>query len=247
MPDNATELLLALFLAHFLLDFPLQPSGWVAQRYSRRQKAPTLYLHALAHGVASGGCFWLFDAGWQVSLVAGGVVLVAHFLTDLVKTFLPRTSLLAFIGDQVAHWLVLLALWAFYIGLQSITGLLQGVTLDRALLLLLAYLIVMLPMSVVISLCLSPWIAEVRQLESDQNSLAKAGAMIGYLERLLILTFVLIGEFTAVGFVLTIKAAFRFKDTDDRRKAEYMMMGTFLSFGLTIAFGLAVRHLLQML
>ena len=37
------------------------------------------------------------------------------------------------------------------------------------------------------------------------------------------------------------------KIIDDRRKAEYMMMGTFLSFGLTIAFGLAVRHLLQML
>lgn len=247
MPDNATELLLALFLAHFLLDFPLQPSSWVAQRYNRQLKAPTLYLHVLAHGVAAGGCFWLFGAGWRVALIAGSVVLVAHFLTDLVKTMLPRTSLLAFIGDQLAHWLVLLGLWVFYIGVQPVAGLLQGLTLDKGLLLLLAYLVVMLPMSVVISLCLSPWIAEVRQLESDQNSLAKAGAMIGYLERLLILTFVLIGEFTAVGFVLTIKAAFRFKDTDDRRKAEYMMMGTFLSFGLTIAFGLTVRHLLQML
>src|SRR5690606_15677709 len=198
-------------------------------------------------GTAAGGCFWLFGAGWQMALVAGGVVLVAHFLTDLVKTLLPRTSLLAFIGDQLAHWLVLLALWVFYIGLPPATGLLQGMTLDKALLLSLTYLIVMLPMSVVISLCLSPWIAEVRQLESDENSLAKAGAMIGYLERLLILTFVLVGEYTAIGFVLAIKAAFRFKDTDDRRKAEYMMMGTLLSFGLTITFGLVVRHLLKML
>ncbi|WP_347331877.1 DUF3307 domain-containing protein [Marinimicrobium locisalis] len=247
MPDYAYELLLALLLVHFLLDFPFQPGRWVAARYRDHAAAPSLYAHALLHGVGATACFAaLAGRDWQWLGLVLSVVTVSHFLTDWGKSFLPRTSLGAFVLDQLLHWVVLVALWGIWAG-ADVKASIAPFWSAPVLLVLLAYLVVLLPLSVVVSLGLAPWIKEIKQLESENESLTKAGAVIGYLERILILTFVLLDEYTAIGFVLALKTAFRFKDTDDRRKAEYMMMGTFLSFSLTIGIGLAVRYFLPLL
>ncbi len=246
MPSNATGLLIALFLAHVLIDFPLQPYRWVTDRYQRHAASVGLYLHATAHGLATFLCFWMFTGNPGIGLALGAIILVTHFLTDLAKSFLPRFSLLAFVGDQVSHGLLLLGVWTYYVGFSALAPLLEFLVSPQTLLILLAYVSILLPTSIIVALCLKPWIEEIRGIESDGESLAKAGAMIGYLERILILTFVLLGEYTAIGFVLALKTAFRFKDTEDRRKAEYMMMGTFLSFALTIGIGLGVRYLLAL-
>lgn len=106
----------------------------------------------------------------------------------------------------------------------------------------LAYILAWFPASWLIKRALKPWIDQIRS--SASPSLVNAGAMIGYLERFLILTFVLLGEYTAMGFVLALKAAYRFKDTDDHTRAEYMLMGTFLSLAITLAVGLTATWLL---
>lgn len=247
MPTDAIELLLLLFLAHFLLDFPLQPSHWIRERYTKKAASPRLYLHALGHGLATTLCFALLTENLIMTLSAGGIVLVSHFLTDLGKAYWPSRGLRPFIIDQLLHWLVLLGVWSAYVGVDPLKLLLSTTPSAQVLVVLLAYLLVLLPMSVLISLCLSPWIAQLKQQEDSEDSLAKAGAMIGYLERVLILTFMLLGEYTAIGFVLAFKAAFRFKEAEQRTKAEYMMMGTFLSFALTIGVGLGALYVLAAL
>jgi len=236
-------LLAALFLVHFLFDFPLQPGGWIEARYRLHARAPSLWLHALAHGAGAAGCLALAGAsgGWIVA--AFGAVFGSHLLIDIVKSWLPRESLRAFLGDQLAHWVVLLALWSAFTGIALLPDLENMAIRANVVVIALAYLLVTMPVSIVVALALRPWVAQIRQLESEQDSLEKAGAMIGYLERLLILSFVLAGEYLAIGFVLALKTAFRFRDTDDRRKAEYIMMGTFLSVALTIGIGLAARWL----
>ena len=244
MPANAIELLIALFLVHFLLDFPLQPSRWVADRFRKHAYSVGLYLHALAHGAATFLCFWAFATDLEISVAIGTVVLIAHFLTDLAKSFFPRESLKAFFIDQVAHWLLLLGVWTFYAGHSQLIGLLEPLASAKVLLLLLAYTVILLPVSIIVSLSLKPWIDDINKIRDDGESLAKAGATIGYLERILVLTFILVENYTAIGFVLALKTAFRFKDTEDRRRAEYMMMGTFLSFTLTIGVGLFVNSIL---
>jgi len=108
----------------------------------------------------------------------------------------------------------------------------------RLLIVAVAYLLVLFPASMLIKRFLNPWID---QLEPASDSLVNAGAMIGNLERILILTFILLGEYTAVGFVLALKAAYRFKDTGSHPQAEYMLMGTFLSLTITLAIGLTAR------
>ena len=245
MPSNAPALLIALLFVHFLLDFALQPKSWVAERYARHAASARLYWHALGHGLGTGLCFAVFGASLLACVTAACVVLVTHYLIDLAKSFLPQQSLWAFIGDQLLHWLVLLAVWGNYAGFAAFTSVATPVLTTPTLVVALGFFLVLKPTSVFIALCLQPWVKELQAVENEQDSLTKAGAMIGYLERLLILTFVLVGEYTAIGFVMALKTAFRFKDTDDRRKAEYMMMGTFLSFTLTIGIGLLAKMVLS--
>lgn len=246
MPANAVELLIALFLAHFILDFPLQPLRWVADRHQKHAASVGLYLHALAHGLATALCFWALATNLQTALLIGCVISVAHFFIDLAKSFCSRYSLSAFVVDQLAHWLLLVLVWSYYAGHEQLLTLITPLISAKSLLLVLSYVVVLLPVSIVVTLCLRPWIEDIKSI-SDGDSLAKAGAMIGYLERILVLTFILAGNYTAIGFVLALKTAFRFKDTEERRKAEYMMMGTFLSFTLTIAIGLFTSTMLKKL
>lgn len=71
------------------------------------------------------------------------------------------------------------------------------------------------------------------------------GRVIGLLERALIFFFVLQGQYGVIGFTLAAKAFTRFKELDDRRFAEYVLIGTLLSSTLAVATGVAVRGLLK--
>lgn len=71
------------------------------------------------------------------------------------------------------------------------------------------------------------------------------GRVIGILERALIYFFILFGQYGAIGFTLAAKAFTRFKELEDRRFAEYVLIGTLLSSGLAMAVGVVVRLLLR--
>ena len=49
--------------------------------------------------------------------------------------------------------------------------------------------------------------------------------------------FVVIGQYEAIGFIIAAKSILRFKDTDTA-KTEYVLAGTFLSFGIALLCGL---------
>ena len=76
-----------------------------------------------------------------------------------------------------------------------------------------------------------------------------AGKVIGWLERLLVLTFVLIGYYNGIGFVLAAKSLLRYgevKTAEDHEFAEYVIVGTLLSFSVAVLVGIAVRLILGM-
>ena len=62
------------------------------------------------------------------------------------------------------------------------------------------------------------------------------------MERILTLTFVMTGQYEAVGFIIAAKSLLRFKDTDTA-KTEYVLAGTLLSFGVATICGLVVNEL----
>lgn len=65
---------------------------------------------------------------------------------------------------------------------------------------------------------------------SSEKGLPGAGKIIGMLERGIILTFGLLGEYGAISFVFVAKSMARFKQLEKRQFAEYYLIGTLLSF-----------------
>ena len=90
------------------------------------------------------------------------------------------------------------------------------------------------------------------QMRRDEDRTAGAidvarGRTVGSLERALALTLVLLGEYSAVGWIIAAKSLARFKQLEDREFAEYFLVGTLASFLLAVLVGLGTRILLQQL
>jgi hypothetical protein len=88
------------------------------------------------------------------------------------------------------------------------------------------------------------------QMRRDEDRTAGAievarGRAVGALERALTLTLVLLGEYTAVGWIIAAKSLARFKQLEDREFAEYFLVGTLSSFLLALLAGLGIRFLLH--
>ncbi|HLV52538.1 MAG TPA: hypothetical protein VKY29_00860, partial [Cryomorphaceae bacterium] len=52
-------------------------------------------------------------------------------------------------------------------------------------------------------------------------------------------------QWAAIGFLMAAKSIFRFGDltrAKDRRLTEYILIGTFLSFGIALAVGMLYRY-----
>ncbi len=58
----------------------------------------------------------------------------------------------------------------------------------------------------------------------------------------LVLTFILLNQFEAVGFLIAAKSILRYKN-DDVLKTEYVLIGTMLSFGISIALGVIINSI----
>ncbi|HET7602549.1 MAG TPA: hypothetical protein VFK36_05990 [Gemmatimonadales bacterium] len=80
-------------------------------------------------------------------------------------------------------------------------------------------------------------------IEVPQGELAR-GRLIGILERALVLTLVLLGQFGALGFVVAAKALARFRGLDDRDFAEYFLIGTLASLLHAVAVGVGLQVVL---
>lgn len=101
----------------------------------------------------------------------------------------------------------------------------------------------MKPTSILISLLLRSWHSAIPESLRTQ-SLSDAGHNIGILERLLIISFVLLNELGGVGFLLAAKSIFRFGDltrSTEKKLTEYVLLGTLLSVGCSLAIGFALR------
>lgn len=79
--------------------------------------------------------------------------------------------------------------------------------------------------------------------EEQELGLANAGKWIGICERILILTFVLMGQYTAIGFLMTAKSILRFseKEANTQLKTEYVLVGTLVSFATSAMIGVLIK------
>jgi len=235
-------LFIKLLLAHLLGDFIWQPNSWVTHKETKKHKSIYLYLHILLHGVLAAVLVG------QISFIPYAILIaVTHGIIDLMKLNFQKvkTKRTWFVVDQIAHLLILIGVVLIYENKPIIDF---WVT-NKFWILITGFLLVTKPTSIFIKTIISIWSPESQNSHQD-NSLANAGNYIGILERLFVVCFILTGHFEAIGFLLAAKSIFRFgdlKEAKDRKLTEYVMIGTLISFGISILVGLTIQTLLLQL
>ena len=235
-------LFIKLLSAHLLGDFIWQPNSWVADKEAKKHKSIFLPLHILLHGVLAA-----ILVGETQFVPYAVLIAVTHGIIDLIKLNFQKTKTKRtwFVADQIAHILILTGIVVLYEN-KSIIHFWQ---INEFWILATGILLLTKPASIFIKTIISIWSPESQNSNQD-NSLANAGNYIGILERLFVFGFILTGHFEAIGFLLAAKSIFRFgdlKEAKDRKLTEYVLIGTLISFGISILTGLIVQALLLQL
>ncbi|MCD8207479.1 MAG: DUF3307 domain-containing protein [Bacteroidales bacterium] len=228
------EIIVKLLLVHVVCDFFLQSRKWCEAKRSRSLRGlAASSIHALIIALLS----YVIMADWSCWWIPV-TLLVSHWVIDVCKSWFCRESATSFVMDQLAHVAIICAIAYFYscsskveFGEPYVTWMLYG----------LSYLLVLTPSSTMIRLFTQQWTSG--EVAIDTMTLPNAGKWIGYLERILILTFIYAGHFEGIGFLIAAKSIFRFSDlnkTPDVRKTEYVLLGTLMSFAIGIVIGLIV-------
>jgi hypothetical protein len=230
-------LFLKLLLAHMIGDFLLQPKSWVRDKEEKRIASKYLYVHVLLQFAVAMVLLWDIDY-WKLVLL----ITISHYLIDLAKIHATpwfENRSIPFFIDQLLH-LAVLYVCSYYGDLLGHSRELLG-QIDWAL--VTATVFVTFPSAVIMEKLLERM---SRQIELDHESLSNAGKYIGIIERLFVLTFLVLGRWEAVGLLITAKSVFRFndlKESNNRKLTEYILIGTLLSFGIAIGTGLLYTKL----
>lgn len=232
-------LLLQLLLAHVLTDFVFQSTKMVEHKRTYKAKSWYLYVHSALAGILT----YVVLQQWSQFLIPV-VIAVTHFLIDLWKLNQKKDNLKYFLLDQLFHIVVIILAWIYLVDgfYEVFPALAAFFTSKITLAILIGYVIVIFPVGFIIGKATERWQKEIAE-ETEQESLKKAGRYIGIFERILVLTFILSSNFSAIGFLIGAKSILRFGDVKGARKhTEYVLIGTLMSFAICITIGLLIRY-----
>lgn len=224
--------LLLQITAHTISDFYLQTNKSCAEKEQKGFKSPKLYIHFLITFL----CAWLLSFSfsfWWVALI----IAVSHLLIDAMKCYASKCKGIFFI-DQFIHLIVIVAVC--YLWKSNLPDCVNGVD-EKYIALLLGLLVCLKPSNIIIKEIIKVANIKVSKGNDDNTEdLPNAGKLIGIVERLLSLVFVLLGQYEAVGFIIAAKSLLRFAE-GDKAKSEYVLIGTLLSFSIAIFVGVAIK------
>ena len=222
------DLFLCLLLAHLVADFGLQTSASCKSKVENHWRSVHQYLHA---GIVF-ALSWLvsFDLRfWWGALIIG----ILHLCIDVWKSY-QKEDVVWFSLDQLLHLLVLSGVamiwsamyeWHVPFGLEA-----------RWVAAAIAILICWKPANIFIKLVLKHFSVNMPQ---EKDGGFNAGALIGTIERWLILIFVCLQRYDVLGLLIAAKSIIRFGDSQTN-KSEYVLAGTLLSIFIAVIAGLGV-------
>jgi hypothetical protein len=243
IPDEITffstvqgNVLIRLILAHLLSDFLFQTKTMVANK-------KWLSKYMLGHITL----VFAFTAllGWNLSIAA--IIAVFHWLIDGLKQeaqkrkYWSETAL--FLGDQFLHIGIITLVWAIFSGICGplLHAVCSPFTHYQISLILLGYVLVSTPIGFLIKH------ATANLHMGSEGNISQGGKLIGIFERMIILTFVLLGQYSAIGFLITGKSILRYAGKeDDHLRSEYILVGTMMSYSLCIIVGALINWLLSL-
>ncbi len=235
---------LRLLCAHVIADFYLQSHEICMHKMQLLTRKGRICQigHAFVHGLLA----YIFVSdwtNWHLPLL----VFVSHLIIDVLKDiclskmqYQPNDiksnwECVLFFIDQALHILVIWVLLK-YVNIAEHTVMCSNILDTKVLSCIIAYLIVLKPTSILIAKFTQRW----QTILLDSKGLHDAGMWIGYAERVLALTFMLLGTYEALGFLIAAKSLLRFQETDTKR-TEYVLIGTLLSFGVAVLLGVIIN------
>lgn len=259
-------MILNLLVAHVVGDFYCQCKSMCDKKIieSNRLWSPTIFIHSAIIGVLSMIVLWDSEA-WKVVLA----IFLSHYAIDLGKSFISRKFnfvtvekkegkdfvkdglnhryyLWLFLADQFLHILAIIAAVSWFESndweqIKCVADFISSYhMLAKA---ILACAIACKPSNILVRLILKA--CEVK-IQNDDRGNFRSGALIGSAERCLILAFVILDKYEAIGFLLGAKSILRFGQTQgesENEKSEYVLAGTLVSLAIALCLGLAVIKL----
>lgn len=237
------QLFLNLLLAHIVGDFYCQTGRSCTGKREQGLLGVDLYVHTLIILVLSWLAAWSWSF-WWAALVIGAV----HLLIDASKAAVERNlkvggqpvhatryAVWPFVVDQMLHvaLIAFVAWWWLQDNCWCQFAWLKTDWPTAALVLLVCWK----PANLLIKHILHYCQVTVPQ-ERPEHSTFKSGALIGTIERWLIVFFMSIQQYEAIGFLVAAKSILRFSETKESEKSEYVLAGTLVSIAIAIACGL---------
>lgn len=226
-------------LTAYLLGNFLFRTEWVI---AGERRAWSAILRAMVVTVASYLLLGAFD--WRMLLV----ILLAHLVLETIQACWPPEATTGFLAGHGARLAVSLGLAFWFPDAAKdgwwMTGIEPG--LSRwyfASLDCISGVILCVPAGgLLIGKLIRPFTDEISG--SEIAGLTRGGQYIGWLERILVLLLVLMDQPNGIGFLIAAKSILRFgeiKDTSQRKVTEYIIIGTFLSFGWALLISALTR------
>lgn len=243
---------LTVLLAHLLGDFPLQTSPMVQ---GKSQGSRAYLVHGGIHFLVLALCIAVFTGLQSLASIsfwlAAALYIAAHLVIDRAKQALisaakPADSASIFIVDQVLHvgMIVGLAWFLTRPGWSSLRSQFSWspVTGEKVLEAAIVYVAVVFAGGYLIRYLTRNLAIGIQKPGETVEQVKNAGMYIGWLERFLVVTAILVQSPSIVGLILTAKSIARFPDLKERF-AEYFLVGTLLSIGLAVVGGLVLAKL----
>lgn len=235
-------------LAHILGDFYFQTEKMVKKKEENVK-------WVLVHGV----CYWMImllvglltnsstvkmalSIGALLHLVIEGLKYKCLFLLEKAKRRTQTLERNLFFIEQIIHLLCLITI-SYVLVIKDIAistkkwlvGFFDVIGIDemKVFAWILALFIIHKPANIIIQKLLVIYKPEIKRNEKKKDH--NAGRFIGTVERIIMLIFISIGQYSAIGLVLTAKSIARYDQISKEKDfAEYYLLGTLISTFLVI-------------
>ena len=216
------------------------------QQEKKVKKLKWVSYHCIIYGVISFVLVKLLVPNFSYSLL--WLFIIGHAVIDITKYYIVKKYLknnfydkYVFIIDQIIHLLILV--FISYYALKSgevykynafINDVLvtMEIPIESLLSLVLKLLLIHKPINIFIALIMNDYKPE----DKKKDDTIKAGRMIGTVERIIMLFFLSIKQYSSVGLVLTAKSIARYnKIAEDQKFAEYSLIRYIVKYDLCIS------------
>jgi len=263
MDEFTKHLVVCLITAYFVSDFVLK----LEARQGKLKGLRLVLMQALIVAVLS----YLLCGAWTLWLIPA-TVFVAYAVVHIIPFRRLKSNVASFIVEQTTSLVVIVAVafavagWTAGVSLYWIE--LFGSDFAKGLVVIAGGIATIKVGGILIGMAIQPFLDQLEeqknQLEEQTHQLENAvlvgtgamrrgfatgGRVIGNLERALIFLFVLADQGAAIGFLVAAKSVFRFgelKEHENRMEAEYIIIGTLMSFGYGILVSYATTYFMNL-